>query len=140
MNPMTAHCDTCRFWFPESGEGPFPTTPGCCRRRAPVVSVAGVSVWPVTYAEDGCGDYAKKPTKASPEVEPIRVWFFYEAPPELQALSGHGGDEDWLALVPNQYQQHYLPWLDVPAFGCCDVSQHQHPDYPDCTIYISAHA
>lgn len=32
--------------------------------------------------------------------DPIRIWRFREAPPELQALSLHGGGEEWLALVP----------------------------------------
>lgn len=28
------------------------------------------------------------------------VWAFHDAPSELQALSEHGGDEDWLVLWP----------------------------------------
>lgn len=50
----------------------------------------------------------------------VRVWQFGDAPPELQALSTNGGDEDWLAVVPPGLAKAYFPWLDCEAFGCCE--------------------
>lgn len=59
----------------------------------------------------------------------IRVWAFHDAPKDLQALSGHGGDEDWLALIPSGMVGQWIPWTESgTAFGCCDVSEHQLPD------------
>jgi hypothetical protein len=72
------------------------------------------------------------------DVKLIKVWAFYDAPKELQALSPHGGDEDWLALVPPNYPSGYISWLQSgSSFGCCDVSVH----VTDLgTVYIGAHA
>lgn len=67
----------------------------------------------------------------------IRVWPFYEAPEELRALSEHGGDEDWLALVPEPLAGAYLPWLEGRRFGN-DVSSYWLPD--GSRVFISAHA
>ena len=69
--------------------------------------------------------------------QPIQVWPFETAPPEYKALSKHGGDEDWLALVPIELTGRYIAWLDG-GFGCCDVSIHPLPD--GGTVYIGAHA
>lgn len=67
----------------------------------------------------------------------IKVWPFNQAPPEFQALSPHGGDEDWLALVP--------PDMGVPdwmnsgsSFGVCDTSIHEIAD--GFAVCIGAHA
>jgi hypothetical protein len=58
--------------------------------------------------------------------EPITVWRFYEAPEELRNLSPHGGDEDWLAEIPQQMETP--TWIEAgSAFGACDVSEHEHP-------------
>jgi len=65
----------------------------------------------------------------------IRVWRFYDAPPRYQSLSTHGGDEDWLGFVPSCVERP--EWMTVPAFGCCDVSEH--PVHGG-TVYIGAHA
>ena len=67
----------------------------------------------------------------------IRVWPFYEAPEELQALSEHGGDEDWLALVPVSFGDTWLPWLEGRQFGK-DVTEHLRPD--GSRVFISAHS
>ena len=67
----------------------------------------------------------------------ITVWSFYDAPAELRALSPHGGDEDWLALVPRGVPQPL--WMESGTpFGCCEVSEHPQDD--DSTVYIGAHA
>lgn len=68
---------------------------------------------------------------------PIKVWRFSEAPPCLQALSTNGGDEDWLALVPNSLANEYIPWLEGQSFGCYCVLR-----YPvvGAIVYIGCHA
>ena len=69
---------------------------------------------------------------------PILVWRFYDAPKEYQGLSPHGGDEDWIALVPNSMSGDYIGWLEPGSrFGCCDVSEHK---VDSGTVYIGAHA
>lgn len=35
----------------------------------------------------------------------VMLWDWDDAPPELKALSPHGGDEDWVALVPTNYRE-----------------------------------
>ena len=67
----------------------------------------------------------------------IRVWRFYDAPEELRALSQHGGDEDWLAVVPPALCCAWLPWLEGRQFGE-DVSTHALAD--GSRVYIAAHA
>lgn len=67
----------------------------------------------------------------------IIVWSFYDAPGELRALSNHGGDEDWIAVVPKDTEKP--GWMESGgSFGCCDVSEHQLDD--GRTAYIGAHA
>lgn len=94
------------------------------------------------------------PTPSGPAptgVPVITVWRFDDAPPEYRALSPHGGDEDWLALVPRALTLYPADWppedsYDLPgwmreggAFGCCDVSVHP-LDGADACIAIGAHA
>ena len=67
----------------------------------------------------------------------IRVWHWDDAPDNLKALSPHGGDEDWVALVPPNYKHEYIGWLESDAFGCCDTSKHE---TELGTVYIGAHA
>lgn len=68
----------------------------------------------------------------------IKVWSFYDAPEAFRALSEHGGDEDWLALVPPNYPHKYIGWLESEtSFGHCEVSKHT-TDLG--TVYIGAHA
>jgi len=72
--------------------------------------------------------------------EPIQAWPFHEAPNEFQRLSEHGGDEDWLALVPERYMNLYIGWLEPGSpFGCCDVSRHDLIDGRG-VVYIGAHS
>ena len=67
----------------------------------------------------------------------ILVWEWWEAPGELRALSPHGGDEDWVGLVPEDMNQP--SWMHSgSSFGCCDVSEHQLED--GRWVYIGAHA
>jgi hypothetical protein len=69
----------------------------------------------------------------------IQVWTFKDAPPEFQALSPHGGDEDWVALVPPCFSGQWIGWLESgTSFGCCDVSQH--PLQDGSVVHIGAHS
>lgn len=74
--------------------------------------------------------------------EPIKVWRFHDAPEELRNLSPHGGDEDWLALMPKYVvdsDYYYVGWLEPGTpFGVCDVSHHDLPNGD--RVYIGAHA
>lgn len=71
----------------------------------------------------------------------IRVWAFEDAPQYLQKLSPHGGDEDWLALVPMRLMRKYpcgISWLEAGTqFGCCDVSKKRVGDH---YVFIGAHS
>lgn len=66
---------------------------------------------------------ALRADKADPRC--VHVWRFDDAPPEFRALSTHGGDEDWLALIPAALADDWFPWMESGGpFGCCDVSEH----------------
>lgn len=71
--------------------------------------------------------------------EPILVHAFHQAPEELRRLSGHGGDEDWLAEIPPHVE---IPdWMNSGTpFGRCDTSEHDHPTLYGWKVVIGAHA
>lgn len=90
---------------------------------------------------------------------PITIWRYQDAPKYLQKLSTHGGDEDWLAIIPRHLcndaprnwpdpnndrdQDAYLPyWMQTGTpFGCCQVSVYSHPLVPKTAVVaIGAHA
>ncbi len=78
----------------------------------------------------------------APQIEigpPILVWRFAEAPEEYQKRSPHGGDEDWLALVPPHIVIQGIPdWLESPGFGVMKTSLHAlHPGF---VIVIGVHS
>lgn len=66
----------------------------------------------------------------------IRIWAWVDAPGELRAFSDHGGDEDWVCLVPKELANDYLPFVD--ALGVCRVSNHILTD--GRKLLIGAHA
>lgn len=68
----------------------------------------------------------------------IKIWRFHDAPEELKALSPHCGDEDYLAVVPPDWDYFMPLWLQYGSFGCCDISEHKLPD--GSTVFIGAHA
>jgi hypothetical protein len=91
----------------------------------------------------------------------IIVWRFEDAPADLGALSRHGGDEDWLAVVPRalcdeppdvwpledhngeEYGDHYFPlpeWMWQGPFGVRRVSVTPHPSSAAHVVAIGAHA
>jgi hypothetical protein len=72
-------------------------------------------------------------------MRPIQVWKWTQAPKEYRALSMHGGDEDWVALVPQELIQESIGWMEEgTSFGCCSVSEHPLPSGD--VVRIGAHA
>ena len=70
--------------------------------------------------------------------EPIQLWRYGDAPKEYQDLSEHGGDEDWIAFMPDSFSYGWPLFLDEgTSFGCCSVSEHK---VEGGTIRIGAHA
>ena len=79
------------------------------------------------------------PLVPSPEAQgrAILVWEWWDAPGELRALSPHGGDEDYIALLPKDMEPP--SWMhEGSPFGCCSVSEHVYED--GRWVYIGAHA
>lgn len=68
----------------------------------------------------------------------IRVWRFQDAPQELRDISEHGGDEDWLAVVPPALAEAWIGWLEHGEFGACETTKHTQID--GSVVYIGAHA
>ncbi len=65
---------------------------------------------------------------AEASAEPsIRVWAFHEAPACYRALSGNGGDELWLALLPGRYRNHTPDWIQSGSFAWANVETHELP-------------
>lgn len=64
----------------------------------------------------------------------IQVWPWHHAPARFRLLSRHGGDEDWVCLLPQGIQRPL--WAD--SLGVCDVSEHPLPD--GSLVLIGAHA
>lgn len=73
-----------------------------------------------------------------PVCKPIQVWPFHQAPQKYRDLSMHGGDEDWVALIPADFPGGRPFWIDTPHFAPCDVSEHHLPD--GSMVCIGAHA
>lgn len=38
-------------------------------------------------------------------------------------------DLDWIAIIPPEYKDYYINWLEEPVFGCCSV--HRLPLSPE---------
>lgn len=54
----------------------------------------------------------------------IQVWRFKDAPEEYRKLSTNGGDEDWVAFVPDTLKDDWIGWMESPSFGCCCVDEY----------------
>lgn len=72
----------------------------------------------------------------------IQVWSYDDAPDELKYRSPHGGDNDWVALVPKELvpqnpENLWIPWLEQGHFGNF-VSRETLED--GSVLFISAHA
>ena len=67
----------------------------------------------------------------------VIIWVWSDSPSELRCLSPHGGDEDYVALVPKGMEQP--SFLETGTrFGCCSVSEHELDD--GRRAFIGAHA
>jgi len=76
--------------------------------------------------------------KTSEKRTAIMVWRFATAPEWMKKLSEHGGDEDWVALVPDSLGKDMPSWAQTGTeFGCCEVSAHK---VDGATVLIGAHA
>lgn len=67
----------------------------------------------------------------------MQVWRFDDAPEELRRLSRHGGDEDWVVMVPAGYEPVTAMNL-VERLTVSDSEVHIQPD--GSAVYITAHA
>jgi hypothetical protein len=73
--------------------------------------------------------------------EPIKIWSFYDAPQELQELSTNGGDEDWIAVVPDYLKKEWISWLEPGStFGCFCVNEYDHPTIKGYEVRIGCHS
>ena len=64
------NCENCRFWSPVSGSlFEQKLANGECRRKSPVlvVSRGRVRLWPLTKADDWCGDFRRIESNARGE-------------------------------------------------------------------------
>lgn len=68
--------------------------------------------------------------------DPYLVWPFHDAPQVYKDLSPHGGDEDWIAFVPDGQHDKNPPWA-WGGFGISEVSEHE---VGGGIILIGAHA
>ena len=66
---------------------------------------------------------------------PMQIWQFYDAPPELQALSENGGDEDWVIVA----ELGSVGNADVIAdrLAIRDYEKHEHDGK---VVFITNHA
>lgn len=69
--------------------------------------------------------------------EAIKLWQFSSAPDEYKILSPHGGDEDWVAVIPVGVEFPYWMSSGFP-FGICEVSEHVLSD--GRVVLIGAHS
>ena len=71
----------------------------------------------------------------------ITTWRFDDAPDALRAVSSHGGDEDWLSVVPPEVWEStggWISWLEDGPYGVCRISDDVTSD--GWRIVIGAHA
>lgn len=71
----------------------------------------------------------------------LKIWQWGDAPPEYEALSGHGGDEDYVMFVPKDMDGIWIVsslGQDGSPLGGCSVSRHELPSGD--VVYIGAHA
>jgi hypothetical protein len=69
---------------------------------------------------------------------PIRIWHYKDAPNDWPALSRNGGDEDWIAFIPDGFAYGVPLFLgEGQVFGCCTVERHI---VPGGLVLIGCHA
>jgi hypothetical protein len=74
----------------------------------------------------------------------ICVWEYLDAPPEFQALSQHGGDEDWIVYCPSEQMGMPSVFWDVLNSESTYVRGWGHTDYHQldngAVVVVLAHA
>ena len=66
----------------------------------------------------------------------ISIYKWNDAPQAWKDLSTNGGDEDWLAFIPNDLKGEYMPFLEEGRFSNIVDSY----DVPGGVVLIGAHA
>lgn len=83
---------------------------------------------------------SKMSKETKPNNEPIKVWPFHDAPDELRSINNHGGDEDWLALVPPNIGHQWIGWMESGTpFGYSCVSEEEHPTKKGYYVVVGSH-
>ena len=54
--------------------------------------------------------------------KPIQVWKFEHAPENLKQHF-YEDDADWLALIPKEYRDEYISWLDTHSFAAYKIER-----------------
>lgn len=67
----------------------------------------------------------------------IKIWTFEDAPEEFRDLSDNGGDEDFIAMVPKQFNNGLLP-IFLDRIDVCNDPQII--EFTDYFIYIGSHS
>ena len=82
------------------------------------------------------GDIDFKAVTSSSSDRAILIWKFEDAPKKYQVLSQNGGDEDYIALIPNGME---IPVFleEGTAFGCFKVEKHE---VAEGLVLIGCHA
>jgi hypothetical protein len=83
-------------------------------------------------------NYVTRLYGGSGDMHMLRVWRFHSAPYTLQKLSHHGGDEDWLLLIPPDYGDSIWWAEEGSRFGCCSVQEVTLPS--GWQVWIGAHS
>lgn len=68
----------------------------------------------------------------------IRLWRWADAPEKYRRLSQHGGDEDYVAYIPNELQDVAYHLDSGSWFGVCDVQLVEQTN--GSLVLIGAHA
>lgn len=55
----------------------------------------------------------------------IKIWKREHCPKEIMDCFENHDDIDQIAFIPNELRDEYFPFLEQPAFGCCDVERHE---------------
>lgn len=71
--------------------------------------------------------------------DPIKIWRFSGAPDQYQQMSEHGGDEDYIALVPVQYRDEHIVWR-IEELGLLGRSSTDKYETQEGDVYIGAHS
>lgn len=70
---------------------------------------------------------------------PISIWAFQDAPKFLKDLCSQGGDEDWIACIPESHKETHIGFLEEGgAFGCCRVKEFRFAN--GATVKVGCHA